>query len=66
LKVQVRQPGATAIAIRQNSRELGRVKGESGELEIPAATLGRGPIVLQAFSEGAAAAASAPVQIQVN
>jgi hypothetical protein len=66
LKVQVRQPGATAIAIRQNSREVGRVKGESGELEIPAATLGRGPIALQAFSEGAAATASAPVQIQVN
>jgi uncharacterized protein (TIGR03790 family) len=66
VKVRVRQAGATAIAIRQNSREVARVKGEAGEVEIPAAILGRGPTILQAFSEGTAAAASAPAQIQVN
>jgi hypothetical protein len=66
LKVRVRQPGATSIAIRQNSREVGRVNGEAGEVEIAAALLGRGPTTLQAFSEGPAAAASAPVQVQVN
>jgi uncharacterized protein (TIGR03790 family) len=66
LKVRVRQSGATSIAIRQNSREVGRVNGEAGEVEIAAALLGRGPTTLQAFSEGPAAAASAPVQVQVN
>jgi uncharacterized protein (TIGR03790 family) len=66
LKVRVRQPGATSIVIRQNSRELGRVQGEAGELEISAATLGRGPTTLQAFSEGPAKVASSPVLVQVN
>jgi hypothetical protein len=66
LKVKVSQPGATSFVIRQNSRDVGRVEGEAGEIEIPAATLGRGPTALQAFSEGPAAAASAPVSIQVN
>lgn len=65
LKVKVRHPGATAIVIRQNSREVGRVEGEAGEISIPAATLGNGPTVLQAFSSGAESA-SAPVAIQVN
>jgi hypothetical protein len=64
--VRVRQSGATSIAIRQNSREVGRVEGEAGEIEIAAATLGRGPTTLQAFSEGAGASASAPVVVQVN
>jgi hypothetical protein len=66
LTVKVRQPGATAIAIRQNSQEVGRVQGEAGQLEIPAIKLGRGPITLQAFSEGGAEASSPPMQVQVN
>jgi uncharacterized protein (TIGR03790 family) len=66
LKVSVRQPGVTAFTIRQNSRDLGRVKGESGDLEILATTLGRGPTTLQAISEGKAAAASVPVRIFIE
>jgi uncharacterized protein (TIGR03790 family) len=66
LHVSVRQPGATAIAIRQNSRVLARVKGEAGDVEIPAATLGRGPTRLQASSEGEAATISAPFRITVK
>ena len=66
LKVKVRQPGATSIAVRQNSRDVGNVKGESGELEIPATSLGRGPTTLQAISQGKAAAASVPVQVFVD
>ena len=65
-KISVRQPGATSIAVRQNSRDLGSVKGESGELEILATTIGRGPTTLQAISQGKAAAASAPVQVFVE
>ena len=52
IKDQRPAAGATAITIRQNSRDLGRVKGEAGEVEIAATTLGRGPTTLQAFSEG--------------
>jgi hypothetical protein len=64
--VSVRHPGAEGIEIRQNSREVGRVKGESGDIEIPAATLGRGPVFLQAFSEGKSPAASVPVRIAIQ
>ncbi len=66
LKLSVRQPGAAEILIRQNSRVLARVKGEAGEVEIPATTLGRGPTTLQAFTEGKAAAVSTPVHIVVE
>jgi hypothetical protein len=66
LSVSVRQPGATAIAIRQNSREVARVKGEAGEAEIPAVTLGRGPTILQALSEGDSPAVSPPVRVRIE
>jgi uncharacterized protein (TIGR03790 family) len=64
--VSVRQPGATAIAIRQNSREVARVQGEAGEAEIAASILGRGPTMLQAFSEGEKPAVSPPIRVQVE
>jgi uncharacterized protein (TIGR03790 family) len=66
LRISVSQTGATEIAIRQNSREVGRVKGESGDVEISAATLGRGHVILQAFSEGKTPAASAPLRINIR
>ncbi len=66
LRVTVRQPGAKAIVVRQNSRELGRVQGEAGDVEVSAATLGRGASVLQALSEGDAPAISAPLRVQVE
>jgi hypothetical protein len=66
IRLSVRQPGAEAIAVRQNSREVGRVKGEAGDIAIAAATLGRGPVVLQAFSEGRTPAASVPVKISIQ
>jgi len=66
LKLAVRQPGAKGFVIRQNSREVARVQGEAGEAEVSAATLGRGPVALQAFSEGSAPATSRPVRIMVE
>ncbi|HEX5471950.1 MAG TPA: hypothetical protein VFW73_08685, partial [Lacipirellulaceae bacterium] len=65
-KLNVRQSGAKAIVVRQNSRDLGRVQGESGGVEVSAATLGRGPSTLQAFSEGPAAAVSTPISVVVE
>ena len=66
LRATVKQPGATSIVIRQNSRDIGRVQGEAGDIELSAATLGRGASVLQAFSEGPAPAAAAPIRVQVD
>jgi hypothetical protein len=66
LQVSVRQKGAAAIVIRQNSREIARVKGEAGDVEILAATLGRGATTLQAASEGAAATVSSPTPVLVQ
>ncbi len=66
VRVTVRQPGAKSIVVRQNSRELGRVQGEAGDVEVSAATLGRGASFLQAFSEGDAPAISAPLRVQVE
>lgn len=66
INLTFKQAGATAIVIRQNSRQVGRVQGEAGEIAIPAATLGRGPTSLQAFSEGPAPAVSRPIQVTVK
>jgi len=66
LVAKVRQAGAKAIQIRQNSRVVGRVQGEAGEAEISAATLGRGPTTLQAVSEGPVPVVSPPVRIVVE
>jgi uncharacterized protein (TIGR03790 family) len=65
-QVSVRQPGAKAITIRQNSQDVGRVQGEAGQVEVSAATLGRGASILQAFSEGDSQAVSAPVRVTVE
>jgi hypothetical protein len=64
--LSVRQSGAAAIAIRQNSREVGRVQAEAGEVEIEASVLGRGPTALQAYSEGENPAVSPPLRIQIE
>jgi hypothetical protein len=66
LSVSVRQTGARAIAIRQNSREVARVQGEAGDAQIESSTLGLGPTTLQAFSEGETPAVSAPVRIRIE
>lgn len=66
IHVSVRQLGAKAITIRQNSREVARVQGESGEADIPAESLGAGPTTLQAFSEGDKPAVSKPLTVNVH
>jgi hypothetical protein len=66
LRVALRQAGAKAIVIRQNSRVVGRVDGEAGEVTIDARALGRGPTTLQATSEGPAPARSPLVTLRVR
>lgn len=65
IRVEVRQPGAKAIVVQQNNREVGRVQGEAGTVEVSATTLGRGPSFLQAISEGPAPVASVPMKVLV-
>lgn len=66
IRLTVRQPGATSITIRQNSRDLASVQGEAGDVEVPAAKMGRGPTTLQALSEGSVKAISAPLRLVVE
>jgi hypothetical protein len=66
LRFSVRQPGATSIAVRQNRREVARVTGESGDAEVLAGSLGRGPVALDAVSEGEHPAVSAPVWLDIR
>lgn len=65
VRISARQPGATAIVVRHNRREVARFKGDAGEVELLAATLGSGPVTLQAASEGPQQAVSRPVQIEI-
>ncbi len=48
LTIAANSPGSTEIAIMQDCRLLGKISGESGKLEIPAAALGFGPARLRA------------------
>jgi uncharacterized protein (TIGR03790 family) len=66
VRVTVRQPGATAIVIRQNHQEIARITGESGEAQVPAATLGSGPVRLQAESSGPQPARSEPLELEIE
>ncbi len=44
LAIAVRSPGSIAMVAMQGSRVVGRVAGEQGRIEIPADTLGVGPV----------------------
>jgi hypothetical protein len=64
--IEAAQTGAETIVVRQNGREVARFQGGKGEADVLAATLGRGPVVLQAESEGAEPARSAPLRLEIR
>jgi uncharacterized protein (TIGR03790 family) len=66
VKISAQQAGATAITVQQNGRKVGRIEGESGQLEVLAATFGRGPVALLAQSEGPQPAVSSPVFLEIQ
>ena len=66
VNITARQPGATAIVVRQNRREVARFQGGEGEASVSAATFGRGPVVLQAESEGPEATLSQPLTLEIR
>lgn len=66
VQIKARQPGATSIVVRQNRREVARFEGDAGEASVLAATLGRGPVMLQAESLGAQPALSQPIWLEIR
>jgi uncharacterized protein (TIGR03790 family) len=66
ITIEAEQAGATAIVVRQNRREVARFTGSKGEAKVLAASLGRGPVVLQAESEGPAPALSPPLRLEIR
>ncbi|MGD9632572.1 MAG: TIGR03790 family protein [Pirellulales bacterium] len=66
VEVTVRQTGATSIVVRQNQQEVARITGSSGKATVSAATLGRGPVRLQAESIGPNSALSEPVLLEIQ
>jgi hypothetical protein len=66
ITIAAEQAGATAIVVRQNRREVARFTGSKGEAKVLAASLGRGPVVLQAESEGPTPALSPPLRLEIR
>ncbi|NQT16133.1 MAG: hypothetical protein HQ582_25475, partial [Planctomycetes bacterium] len=52
LSFSVKSPGSTAIAVMHDTRLLGQIAGEEGQLEIEAEKLGSGPVRLHAVGQG--------------
>ena len=50
--IAVRSPGSIGIVVIHGSRVVGRVAGEEGQIEIPANTLGAGPVRLRVVGLG--------------
>ena len=70
LMVSVNAPGAISFIVLQNTRLLGRVNQQQGQIEIDADTLGAGPVRLHAVGFGTSGAktdvVSAPVELTVK
>ncbi len=66
VRITARQAGATSIVVRQNRREVAHFRGSRGEAEVLAATLGRGPVILQAESSGPEPALSLPLSLEIR
>lgn len=64
--ISARQTGATSIVVRQNRREVARFEGATGEVDVLAATFGRGPVTLQAESAGPAPTLSQPLRLEIR
>ena len=64
--VQVKAPGATAVAIMHCGRAVGRLASDAGAIEIDAAKLGSGPVTLSAVAIGGQAVQSAPITVKIK
>ncbi len=53
LVLAVRSPGSVGVVVLYDGRTVGRLKGQQGQVTIPANTLGAGPVRLQVVGLGA-------------
>ncbi|MFO0900286.1 MAG: hypothetical protein U0836_22865 [Pirellulales bacterium] len=68
LKIAAKSPGAASLVVLHQGRELGKIAGESGALEVDSARLGQGPGQLQVRAldtAGKEYAVAAPLAIDV-
>jgi hypothetical protein len=56
--ISVRSPGSIGIAAMHGNNILGRVNGEEGQIEIPANTLGAGPVRIRVIGMGSGSAST--------
>ena len=70
LVIAVKAPGSFGIVVMQNTRLVGKIVGEAGQLEIDPATLGTGVVRLAVIGMGSGAAAdnvlAAGVEVTVS
>ena len=52
LLITVKSPGSKLIQVTRGTMLLGRINGESGQIEVPAAKLGSGPVEINAVGQG--------------
>ena len=52
ITIAVRSPGSIAVAAMHGTRIVGRISGEQGKIEIPANTLGAGPVQIRVVGMG--------------
>ena len=69
LVITVKSPQSKMIQVTRGTMLLGRIKGDAGQLTIPASKLGCGPVVINAVGEGGEGIKSnvmaKPLQIEV-
>ena len=70
LVITVKSPQSKLIQITRGTMLLGRINGDSGQIEVPAAKLGSGPVEINAVGQGGAGiksnAIAKPLEIMVE
>jgi len=69
LKVAAKSPGAAAIVVLHQGRELGKIAGDAGTIEFDTSAVGQGPVDLQVVAktaDGGDYAIAAPLPIEIT
>ncbi len=70
LLITVKSPGSKLIQVTRGTMLLGQINGDSGQIEVPAAKLGSGPVEINAVGQGGAGIKSnvlaKPLEIMVE
>jgi hypothetical protein len=70
LRITAKSPGSTGIIAAQGGRVVGRISGEAGQVDIPARSLGAGPVQIRVIGLGEggtpANVISAPIELMIE